>query len=182
MLVPVGWVLTVALLGLLCIFAEVFLPGGVLGVLGWLLIGISFVGAYNFWNLTPPFFLFVAGFIGAGVLLYALAIKLMPKTAVGKLIFLRDTQKGYNVSVSSDRELVGKEGIALSYLRPSGVAVIDGKRVNVVADGEFIEQRSRIKVTEFRDNQLVVHKIEKNNGNSRETESNSSEKIPGGEA
>ncbi|MDP2897151.1 MAG: NfeD family protein [bacterium] len=154
------WVLTVAALGLLCIFAEVFLPGGVLGVLGWLLIGTSFVGAYHIWRLSGPFVLFVACIVGAGVALYVIAIKLMPKTAVGKMLFLQNTQKGYDVSISGQRELIGKEGIALSFLRPSGIAEIDGKRVNVIAEGEFIERDTWIRVSELKDNQLVVHRVE----------------------
>lgn len=155
-----GWVISVAVLGVLCIFAEVFLPGGVLGILGWLLIGISFVGAYNVWHLTLPFFLFAAGFILAGVLMYVVAIKLMPKTPVGKVIFLRDTQKGYDVSVTEDQELIGKEGVALSLLRPSGVAEIGGKRVNVMTEGEFIQKDEKIRVCELKDNQLVVQRID----------------------
>ena len=154
------WVLTVAALGLLCIFAEVFLPGGVLGLLGWLLIGTSFVGAYHILHLSGPFVLFVAVFIAAGVALYVIAIKLMPKTAVGKMLFLQNTQKGYDVSISGQRELIGKEGIALSFLRPSGIAEIDGKRVNVIAEGEFIERDTWIRVSELKDNQLVVHRVE----------------------
>ncbi len=154
------WVLTVAALGLLCIFAEVFLPGGVLGVLGWLLIGTSFVGAYHIWHLSGPFVLFVAGIVGVGVALCVIAIKLMPKTAVGKMLFLQNTQKGYDVSISGQRELIGKEGIALSFLRPSGIAEIDGKRVTVITEGEFIEKDVRIRVCELKDNQLVVHRVE----------------------
>jgi len=154
------WILTVAALGLLCIFAEVFLPGGVLGVLGWLLIGTSIVAAYQLWGLSVPFLLLVVGFVGAGVAMYVLAIKLMPKTAVGKVIFLRSTQKGYDVSVTGDREMVGKEGVALSFLRPAGFAQIDGKRVNVVTEGEFIEKNAKIKVCELKDNNLVVRRIE----------------------
>ena len=155
-----GWVVTVAVLGVVCIFAEVFLPGGVLGVVGGLLIGVSFVGAYYVWHFTAPFILFVLGFVIAGVAAYIVAIKVMPKTAVGKLIFLRDTQKGYDVSVSGDQEMIGKEGIAISFLRPTGVAEIDGKRVNVVTEGEFIEKNARIRVCELKDNHLVVRKIE----------------------
>jgi len=154
------WVLTVAALGLLCIFAEVFLPGGVLGILGWLLIGTSLVAAYQLWGLSVPFLLLLFGFVAAGVLLYAIAIKLMPKTPVGKLIFLRTTQKGYNVSLAGHREMLGKEGVALSFLRPAGFAQIDGKRVNVVSEGEFIEKNTRVKVCDFKDNNLVVRRIE----------------------
>jgi len=154
------WVLTVAALGLLCIFAEVFLPGGVLGILGWLLIGTSIVAAYQLWGFSLPFLLLLFGFVAAGVLLYAIAIKLMPKTPIGKLIFLRTPQKGYKVSLTGDRELLGKEGVALSFLRPAGFAQIGGKRVNVVTEGDFIEKNARVKVCDLKDNNLVVRKIE----------------------
>jgi len=153
-------VIVLAVLGLLCIFAEVFLPGGVLGLLGWLLIGASLVFAYREWGLRWFFFLLLGGFIGGGVVLYVVAFKLMPKTAVGKFIFLRSSQKGYDVSVPEDREIVGKEGVALSFLRPAGIAQIDGKRVNVMTEGDFIEKNARIKVCELRDNNLVVRRIE----------------------
>jgi membrane-bound serine protease (ClpP class) len=76
------------------------------------------------------------------------------------MLFLQTTQKGYDVSVSGQRELIGKEGIALSFLRPSGIAEIDGKRVTVITEGEFIEKDVRIRVCELKDNQLVVHRVE----------------------
>jgi membrane-bound serine protease (ClpP class) len=155
----VEWVVIVAVLGVLCIFAEVFLPGGILGIIGAILIGTSFVGAYHFWHLKVYFFLFTLGFVAAGVLAYILAIRLMPKTAAGKLIFLRTTQKGYNVSVSGRQELVGKEGVAVSFLRPTGFAQIDGKRVNVVTEGEFIEKNTKVKVCGLKDNYLVVRRV-----------------------
>jgi membrane-bound serine protease (ClpP class) len=157
---PLGWILTVAVLGLLCIFAEVFLPGGVLGILGWLLIGTSVVAAYQLWGFSAPFVLLLVGFVTAGVILYAIAIKLMPNTAIGKLIFLRNTQKGYNVSVPKEQEMLGKEGVALSFLRPTGFAEIDGMRVNVVTEGEFVDKDARIKVCDLKDNYLVVREID----------------------
>ena len=36
--------------------------------------------------------------------------------------------------------LVGKEGVAFTPLRPSGTGLIDERRVNVAADGEFIDK------------------------------------------
>ena len=62
------WVLTIGALGLLCIFAEVFLPGGVLGVLGWVLIGTSLVAGYKLWGLSPPFLMLAAGFIAGAIM------------------------------------------------------------------------------------------------------------------
>ena len=43
-------------------------------------------------------------------------------------------------------ELIGKQGIALTALRPSGAALINGKRYDVLADGEFIAKDEPIVV------------------------------------
>ena len=42
--------------------------------------------------------------------------------------------------------LIGKQGIALTALRPSGAALINGKRYDVLADGEFIAKDEPIVV------------------------------------
>jgi membrane-bound serine protease (ClpP class) len=44
----------------------------------------------------------------------------------------------------------------LSPLRPAGVADIDGSRVDVVSDGEFIETGAAIEVTRVDGNRVVV--------------------------
>ncbi len=151
------WVLTFAILGLLCVLAEVFLPGGVLGVLGFLLIGASVVMAYHRLE-TGGFVLYLAGLAIVGGLFFLIGLRIMPTTPLGKALFLRSTQKDYDVSVAGRQEMVGKEGIALSFLRPTGVAEIGGKRVNVITEGEFIEKNVRVRVSELKDNQLVVRR------------------------
>jgi len=156
----VEWVVVAAVLGLLCIFAEIFLPGGVLGGLGVLLLAASLYLAYKEWGFGAPFMLLMLGFVAGGVILGVMAFKIMPRTGIGKRIFLADTQKGYDVSVANDREMIGKEGVAVSFLRPAGIAEVDGKRVNVVTEGGFIEKDARIKVCELKDNHLVVRRVE----------------------
>jgi len=42
--------------------------------------------------------------------------------------------------------LLGKTGKALTTLRPTGTALIDGKRVDVVTDGEYLPNNTDIKV------------------------------------
>lgn len=55
------------------------------------------------------------------------------------------------------RGLVGKTGKALSALRPAGkMETDDGDLLDVVAEGEFIERGTRVKVRECIDGQIVV--------------------------
>ncbi len=52
--------------------------------------------------------------------------------------------------------LVGMKGKTLSILRPSGIALINHTRCDVVTDGEFIDADSPIKVTAVDGNRIVV--------------------------
>lgn len=52
--------------------------------------------------------------------------------------------------------LIGETGRALTELRPAGIAEIGGQRVDVVTEGEFIEEGATIEVTEAEGNRVVV--------------------------
>ncbi|MFO7931024.1 MAG: NfeD family protein [Desulfosalsimonas sp.] len=53
---------------------------------------------------------------------------------------------------------VGKDGTATTDLRPAGTAVIDGKRLDVVTRGDYIEKDSQIKVSAVEGGRIVVRK------------------------
>ena len=44
----------------------------------------------------------------------------------------------------------------LSYVRPAGIAEIDGERIDVISDGEFINPGENIVVTRIDGNRIVV--------------------------
>lgn len=131
--------------GILLLGAEIFLPGGVLGVLG--AVCLVTAGLVGFWAFGPQWgFLSLLGivvFTGIGI---AIWISFFPRTGIGKRLELK--RDGHDFKSHPDyRSLVGKSGIAASVLRPSGIAIIDGKRVDVVADGDWIEKDHPIIVT-----------------------------------
>jgi membrane-bound serine protease (ClpP class) len=89
----------------------------------------------------------------------------MMNTRLGKRFKLEKNLKGSASAVSVGREdLVGREGVAATTLRPSGVALVDDERVDVSADGEFIEKGARIRVVEVRGPRIVVEEIESADG------------------
>jgi membrane-bound serine protease (ClpP class) len=53
---------------------------------------------------------------------------------------------------------LGKSGRAVSPLRTAGIAEIEGERVDVVSDGEFIEPGAPIVVTRIDGNRIVVRR------------------------
>ncbi|MCA1784748.1 MAG: serine protease, partial [Desulfobacteraceae bacterium] len=54
----------------------------------------------------------------------------------------------------------GKQGDAVTDLRPSGMVMIDGKRLDAVTDGEYVEAGARVVVTLVSGNRIVVDKIQ----------------------
>jgi len=128
--------------GFLLIAAEIFLPGFIVGTMGFLCLAAA-VGLvfYHYGALAG----FVAALLVTGVTTVGLVIwlNIFPKTFIGRRIVLSRSQPGVAVP---GRDLVGSTGEALTPLRPSGTARIAGKRVDVTAVGEFLEEGAPIEV------------------------------------
>jgi membrane-bound serine protease (ClpP class) len=164
-----GWEeLLLVMLGVLLIALEIFvIPGttvaGIIGV-GALVagLGLSLVGA----GATPAVVINVLGRVALSILLAlagALALlRLLPRLPFGGRLVLQTevaADTGYISAPESDRSWLGRTGKALSPLRPAGIADIDGSRVDVVSDGDFIEAATPIEVTRVDGNRIVVRRL-----------------------
>lgn len=54
--------------------------------------------------------------------------------------------------------MIGREGIALTALRPSGTIELEGKKLDVVADGEFIVKGDKVVVSSVEGIRILVKK------------------------
>lgn len=82
----------------------------------------------------------------------------LPKSPVWKKLgqeMRQHNEAGYAAS-ESKMYLLGREGVTLSALRPSGYAEIAGSRVDVVTEGEFLEAGTRIVVSHVEGARVVV--------------------------
>lgn len=159
-------------IGLGLLLAEIFIvPGfGITGISGIILIFASIflamLGSKPFIDMEAVSFAIIQL---SGAMLFALIgmfflVKYLPKsTAFNKLVLSESehAEKGF-VSYPSDKDLVNKEGIAFTTLRPGGTAEIDGRRIDVVADSEFIQQGTKIKVLRVEGIKVVVTSLKEN--------------------
>ena len=128
--------------GFLLIAAEVFVPGFIVGTLGFLCLAAS-VGLvfYHHGAFAGTVAAVAVSAVSVGGMVIWLNI--FPKTFIGRRIVL-------SRSIASEPPqgsgLIGLSGIAITDLRPSGLARIDGKRVDVTAVGEFLEEGAPIEV------------------------------------
>jgi membrane-bound serine protease (ClpP class) len=142
-------------------------PGfGVTGILGIAALlgglGLSLVGAGATWAV-------ILGAIGrvAVSLLLAIAaslalLRFLPRLPVGRRLVLETeltAREGFASAPDTDRAWLGKRGTAASTLRPAGIADIEGERVDVVSDGEFIEAGDPITVVRVDGNRIVVRRL-----------------------
>ncbi len=161
-------VLFLAGVGLILVEAFVIPGFGVAGVLGVLCMFAGlFMALAGSWPFVTSDDIYRAIFTLAGsvVLTVVGAIglsALLPKTKTFGTFVLSEEQKrdlGYS-SHKPHQELVGKQGIALTTLRPSGTAIIDDERVDVVSEGGYIEAKKPIKVVGVEGIRIIVREVE----------------------
>lgn len=154
---PITLYITLLLAGFILIGTEIFLPGGILGIFGsvaW--TAAAFVGVRSFpapWNMLSAFALLLVG-----ILTFIVWIKYFPKSRIGKSLSLDESTKDYKSHTDTDDFPVGTAGEALSTLRPSGIARFDDKRIDVIADGEWIEAGQPVKISSTADGHISVVK------------------------
>jgi len=150
-------IIALVVAGLLLIFLEVFVPGGVLGVVGGVALLAGIVAGFVrgvYWGLGLLLSSLLVGLVG-----FYLWVKYFPRTRVGKKLILQNDAHDWHSFDDLNAALVGKEGVAHSTLRPAGTAMIDGKRVDVVTRGEMIDRDCRIRVVEVEGNRVVVTQV-----------------------
>ncbi|GIK60561.1 MAG: nodulation protein NfeD [Ignavibacteriota bacterium] len=152
--------------GLVLLLLEIFvIPGfGVAGISGIILIiaslFLSMLGADPFLDFNAVSMAIIKLTIGlaAALVLIFLLARFLPKSNFFKKFILSEEEKateGYT-SRANLSELLGAEGIAVTTLRPAGTAEINGKRVDVVTDSEYIEHGKPIVVSAVEGMRVVV--------------------------
>lgn len=148
-------VITLLVAGALLIFLETILPGLIAGIIGFCCITIGVAMAYMRFDFqtanTILAIVVVAGIIGTIVY-----IKYFPDSAVAQVFVSR---RAIGDIGTENPSLLHQTGQALTKLRPSGTAVINGKRVDVVSEGAFIEPGQPVKVVAVEGLRVVVRAV-----------------------
>jgi len=148
------------ILGLGLIVAEIFFPSfGLLAVLATAAIVGSLVMAFQESSAAGVRFLIATVVLVPLVIL--LGFKLFPRSPFGKRMVAGGLSFESQPTLDQrDLELVGQDGTVEADCRPAGMARIDGRRVDVVTRGEWIEAGTRVRVVEVQGNRVVVARPE----------------------
>ena len=139
------------LIGMLCRIRHCGGTGTALVIVGILLAA----NAYGSVNFILVLFALLA-------LVILLAIHSAKRGKLSKKLVLRSAatrEEGFSAADASP-ELVGKEGIALTALRPAGIGEFDGERLDVVSEGGFIQAGVKIKIVFSQGMRIVVKPVD----------------------
>jgi membrane-bound serine protease (ClpP class) len=143
-------ILVVYSIALLMVLSELVVPSTVMGLVGLGGLAGSIAWAWRTEGWLP----------GMGLLVVAVVI--VP-AAISRA--LRRMSLGAQVegtgSVPPAGIMPGMEGSAVTPLRPTGVVVLDGKRTDVLTNGEPIDRGVAIRVVSVEGNRIVVAPVER---------------------
>lgn len=154
-----SFILPIALqiLGMVVILVEIFVPS--FGILSVIAAGILLYSLYLVFADISNFMGLV--FLGADLVILPILLILGMK-ALGRsglsLHKALSSKEGVASQAPDLPDWIGKQGEAATDLRPSGTAVIDGRRLDVVTDGEYVEAGSPVVVAQVSGNRIVVEK------------------------
>ena len=150
-----GWEVVLLLgLGLVALVVEVFvLPGfGAAGIMAMVAFGAAIVLAMVGASPTAGDVVKALAVLGASLVITAAVayawLRHLPASTRFSGLFLRHTaaqSEGY-VSSLPRGDLVGLDGVAVTDLRPAGLAQIGSERVDVVTEGEYVSQGTPVRV------------------------------------
>ena len=146
-------IITLFIIGLIAITVELFIPGAIIGLCGAGCVVTSIIFAY----------LYVSNLLGH--ILLGLGICFIPVFFVSwykllsKTFSVKASEKDFSSARDRLNDLLSEEGIALTTLRPSGIANIKGNKIDVISEGEMISKNTRIKVIDVKGNRIIVKPV-----------------------
>src|SRR5699024_8262749 len=151
--------ITLLVIGIILLVLELFVPGGILGIIGASSIVVSlFIAGYDLSHMAISiiiaFFVAVVTFI----VLYRSAGK---ERGFFKKIIFRDRttgDEGY-VSAITRTDLIGQFGEITIPLRSAGTMILNDERIDVVTEGKYSDTHKRVRVVFVEGMRVVVREI-----------------------
>ena len=141
---------------MLVIIAEFFVPGGLLGLFG---ISLLIGSAWKAYMLWPDHLLFIImGELLGSCMTVFLGMYLMSHSKIAHPLMMSEAQspdEGWTAP-REDPDLVGQTGEVYSALRPAGNIIVDGRRIDAVSSGSFIDKGATVRVIEVEGHRVVV--------------------------
>jgi membrane-bound ClpP family serine protease len=153
------WSVLFFIVGFALVIFEMFIPGfGIPGILGVVSLFLAVVVTADSLLEATIMIIIILAFLG---IMLSLALHSATKGKLSKTLILSDSLKKESGFTGTEdlAYFLGKEGITTTILRPSGTSDFDGVKLDVVSQGDFIPQNTKVKVIKVEGRRIVVEKI-----------------------
>lgn len=148
-------VLALIVVGAILLLLETILPGLIAGIAGAFCLMAGVVMGYVYFG--PDIGTWILVGVGAGLLAAMAAYaNMFPSSRLAQRFV---SQRTIGTVGAEKPELVHQTGVAHTHLRPSGTALLNGQRVDVVTEGSMIERGTPIKVIAVEGMRVVVRAL-----------------------
>lgn len=148
-------VATLFTLGLVAIWLELYIHGGVFAVVGMLFILASlwsFAATYHSAYAIAVFLIFIVASIAV---LIRITLWHKQKSVRQEDLYRGNDREGY-IAATIDPTLIGKEGVAITNIDPGGFVLIEELKYPAVCDGPYIDKGAKIVVLSLQGMHLLV--------------------------
>ncbi|WP_414049845.1 NfeD family protein [Macrococcus animalis] len=145
--------------GIILIVLELFVVGAILGICGMGCIIASFL---LIGDNVAKMGVFVAICLIIAIVEWVILVKFLnKKIPIFSQVVLHDsTNKESGYTSHDDRSyLLNQTATTLTELRPSGIIIHNGQRIDAVSDGAFIKREKEVRIIEVEGTRVVVREI-----------------------
>ncbi|HTV73689.1 MAG TPA: NfeD family protein [Candidatus Acidoferrales bacterium] len=156
-----GFVVVLAVFGVLAILFELHVvPGhGISGIIGALALLAAVFFAFGGLAFSYAAAQAMAIALVLSVIAIVFALRAFPQSAFMRRFVFSSAQGSDYVASTSYTQFLGHTGEAASLLRPAGVATVDGERLNVLTEGEFVAAGTPLRVTRVEGARIFVRPL-----------------------
>lgn len=145
--------------GFVLIAAEIFIPGGILGVVGVIALLIAGLLGFSVFGLSGGL-LSAIGLLIGGTVFLGLWVKYCPQSFFGRWFTLKEDGRDFKSYDNHLDALLGQSGVAHTDLRPAGIALIGQQKIDVLSEAGFVTRGTPVKVIQVAGNRVVVRATE----------------------
>lgn len=167
------WEILLFLIGVGLLAVEIFVvPGfGIFGIAGIIcaIVGLAFSLVGNIgWDFSPvdssdllqSFLIVLLSLLIAIPVCLWLGQKLLRSRWAGISLFTEQkSEEGYTIAENKNKNLIGKQGMSVTILRPSGKIEINGRVYDAIATNSYIEKGEHIEAIGYQGASIVVKKV-----------------------
>ena len=151
-------VISLIVAAIVLVFLEVILPGGILGTIAVLCVLLAtWITAAQF-GISAAVLTFLGASIAISLLVF-IEFKVLARTSLGRGFLLKAKVTGRSNQAPGSADIVGREGLALTRLNPSGIVKVDGQSYQAQSLDGYVDSGDSIRVSSQDNFKLIIQKL-----------------------